>query len=248
MSGVPMLNTSSPTTFHDVLRREKDIICQSLPGNDRWNRKLRAFLEDWSNNQNDNKLWKKTEDEAERRGRSPEVFFFVIVYSAAEALFESEDAQRFKPKELRERAEYYQRLAESAQSLINHYRKFGVGINVGATLQFSSEPELLHRLKEEVSWFRLQSHKHSRRQSPREQTVFMRALATRMRRSFDNKPYYEVVAAIARIAMRDDSIEAWNAREACRNLPPVRRVSIRPAEIKVLVKALRQPSGKLGRK
>jgi hypothetical protein len=215
MSGAPMLDNSSSSTLHDVLTRQKDHICEGFPGPDLL---LRTFLERWSNNRADNKLWEKIATEAAKGGISRETSFNRIIDSAVTALLVGDAADSISPKDLRAQVKQYQHLARCAQSLADYHLKMGVLSH--------RDQELSRWYEEQVRYFRsasdeaLDDIRFSPRQSrgrkfTQEHIGFMRSLVTDLRRDF-GRPFFEAAAAIANIAYRRKDIMAADVREACR--------------------------------
>jgi hypothetical protein len=214
MSGAPMLDNSSSSTLYDVLTRQKDHIVDGFPGFDIM---LRTFLERWSNNRADNKLWKKIATEAAKGGISRETSFNRIIDSAVIALVMGAAAS-ISPKDLRAQVAQYQHLARCAQSLADYHLKLGV--------LSDRDQELSRWYEEQARYFRsgldedLDNIRFSPRQSrgrkfTQEHIAFMRSLVTDLRSNF-GRPFFEAVAAIANIAYQRKDIMAADVREACR--------------------------------
>ena len=215
MSGAPMLDNSSSSTlydvltrhtWYDVLTRQKEI-CES-----RRYLLLRTFLERWSNNRADNKLWEKIATEAAKGGISRETSFNRIINSAVRAHQVGERAS-ISPKDVRAQVGQYQHLARCAQSLADYHLKMG---HQAASRYYEEQARYFRSLSDEaLDGIRFSPRQSRGRKFTQEHIAFMRSLVTDLRRDF-GRPFFEAVAAIANIAYRRKDIMAADVREACR--------------------------------
>jgi hypothetical protein len=213
MSGAPMLDNSSSSTLYDVLTRQKEFF-ESLPGSESEPclLRLRTFLERWSNNRADNKLWEKIATEAAKSGISRETSFNRIVNSAVRALNVGNDAS-ISPKDVRAQVGQYQHLARCAQSLADYHLKMG---HQAASRYYEEQARYFRSLSDvALDGIRFSPRQSRGRKFTQEHIAFMRSLVTDLRRDF-GRPFFEAVAAIANVAYRRKDIMAADVREACR--------------------------------